>query len=236
MTNTEHSHHKNHQEKRGPLEFAIIGLGRFGQRTARGLYEMGAEVLAVDTDPAKVNEVKEHVTTALCLDATVEETLASLGTEQMDAVVVAIGKDVQASILVTALLKQYNCPNIIARASNDLQARILQRVGADKVIYPEDDEARRLVRVLASPHILDQIDLEGDIELAILEVPSSFVGKSLIDLQLRKVFSVNVVAVRTFEGGSPQTIFPEAAYILKADDIMYVVGPAEGLRRVDGMK
>lgn len=221
----------------GRGQFAIIGLGRFGQRVASGLYEAGAEVLAVDTEPAKVAEIKSHVTTAITTNAAHEEALAALGVDQMDAVVVAIGKDAEASILVTALLKQYGCPRIIARASSDLQARILQRVGADQVIYPEDDEARRLVRVLSSPHVLDQIDLQGDLDLALLTVPVAFVGHNLLELQLRQRYSVNVVAIRQPETDSQtgQTVFPDAQYCVQTGDRLYVVGPAEALARIAAM-
>lgn len=223
--------------KTGHRQFAVIGLGRFGQRVATGLYQMGAEVLAVDTDAAKVAAIKQEVTAAVCLDTAHEEALASLGVDNMDAVVVAIGRDVQASILTTALLQQAGCPYIVARASNELHAQILGMVGANRVIYPEDEAARRLVRGLASPHILDQVDLEGDIELAVLTVPQSFCGKSLIELGLRQNYTVNVVAIRTPETDTQAatTIFPDAHYVLQPRDRLYVVGPAEGLRRVDGL-
>lgn len=221
----------------GRGQFAVIGLGRFGQRVAGGLYEAGAEVLAVDTDPAKVAEIKSHVTTAITANAAHEEALAALGVDQMDAVVVAIGKDVEASILVTALLKQYGCGQIIARASSDLQARILQLVGADRVIYPEDDEARRLVRVLSSPHVLDQIDLQGDLDLALLSAPADFIGHTLVDLKLRQRYSVNVVAIRQADTDSQPgpTIFPDASYSVQPGDRLYVVGAAEALARIAAM-
>ncbi len=223
--------------KAGYRQFAVIGLGRFGQRVATGLYEMGAEVLAIDSDAAKVAEIKQEVTAAVCLNTTHEDALGSLGVDEMDAVVVAIGRDVQASILTTALLQQAGCPYIVARASNELHAQILGLVGADRVIYPEDEAARRLVRGLASPHILDQVDLEGDIELAVLTAPRSFCGKSLTELSLRQTFTVNVVAIRTAETDTQAatTIFPDAQYVLQPGDRLYVVGPAEGLRRLDGL-
>jgi len=172
---------------------------------------MGAEVLAIDSDAAKVAEIKQEVTAAVCLNTTHEDALGSLGVDEMDAVVVAIGRDVQASILTTALLQQAGCPYIVARASNELHAQILGLVGADRVIYPEDEAARRLVRGLASPHILDQVDLEGDIELAVLTAPRSFCGKSLTELSLRQTFTVNVVAIRTAETDTQAatTIFPD---------------------------
>jgi trk system potassium uptake protein TrkA len=221
-----------------PGQFAIIGLGRFGQRVAGGLYEAGAEVLAVDLDPDKVAQIKASATIAMTANAAHEETLAALGVDQMDAVVVAIGKDAEASILVTALLKQYGCRQIIARAASDLQARVLQMVGADRVVYPEDDEARRLVRVLGSPHVLDQIDLQGDLDVALLTAPAEFVGHSLVELQLRQRLAVNVVAIRQAETASqPGTVvFPDADYRVQADDRLYLVGSAEALARVAAME
>ncbi|NPV46550.1 MAG: TrkA family potassium uptake protein [Armatimonadetes bacterium] len=223
--------------KRGYRQFAVIGLGRFGQRVATGLYQMGAEVLAIDSDAAKVAAIKQQVTAAVCLDSAREEAVRSLGVDNMDAVVVAIGRDVQASILTTALLQQAGCPYIVARASNELHAQILGMVGANRVIYPEDEEAKRLVRGLASPHVLDQVDLVGDLELAVLKAPRSFCGKSLVELGLRQKYTVNVVAIRTAETDTQAatTIFPDAHYVLQPQDQLYVVGPSEGLRRLDGL-
>jgi trk system potassium uptake protein TrkA len=191
----------------------------------------------VDADEGKVGEIKQEVTSAVCMNAANEEALASLGVEGLDAVVVAIGRDVEASLLITALLKQYGCQRTIARASNGLHARILQMLGADRVIYPEVDEARRLVRVLTSPHILDQIYLEGDVEFALLQTPDSFLGKSLRELALRQKYSTTVVAVRTVgtDTEPPQMLFPDADYVMQEGDQIYVVGSQEGLRRLDAM-
>ena len=131
-------------------QYAVIGLGRFGSRVAAGLYNAGAEVIAIDTDPHNVDAVKADVTTAVTMDATSKDALRSLALDELDAVVVAIGRDTEASILVTALLRELGCKRIVARAGSNLHADILRRVGATQVVYPEDDIAAGLVRSLAS--------------------------------------------------------------------------------------
>jgi len=214
-------------------QFAVIGLGRFGGRVAVGLYENGAEVIAVDDDPEKVDDIKTSVTAAVTMDATDEEALRQLNVEELDAVVVAIGKDIEASILVTTLLKELGAHHVVARASTAIQAKILDRVGADRVIYPEDDMAARLVRSLTSPHILDHIELEGDIDLAQVIVPQSFVGHTLKDLDLRNRFGVWVVIVRPKEG--PVTV-ADAEYKFREGDHAYVMGRAENIERWDKLE
>jgi len=216
-------------------QFGVIGLGRFGTRVAAGLYDNGAEVIAIDADPANVDGVKGDVTNSVVLDATNKDALRSLALNELDAVVVAIGRDTEASILVTALLRELGCNKIVARAGNDLHADILNRVGATRVVYPEDEVAAGLVRSLTSPHVIDLVELEGDIDFALLAIPESFVGSTLRGLDLRAKYNLTVVALRTTDPETlePAVVVPGPDDKLQAGDRMYVVGNHESFERID---
>jgi len=220
---------------RRPRQFGVIGLGRFGARVAAGLYERGAEVIAVDDDPEKVAAIKSDVTNAIRADCTNRAALEAIAMDQLDAVIVGIGRDIEANILVTALLREIGCRTIIARAASGLHADILQRVGASGVVYPEDDVAARLVRSLSSPRVVDLVELEGDVDFALLEMPRAFVGKTLRELQLRAKYGLTVVAIRRprGDGTAPEVILPGPDDALLDGDRMYVVGDEEALLRID---
>ncbi len=219
---------------RQPLQFAVIGLGRFGARVAAGLYEQGHDVVAIDKEQQAVDQIRDQVTTAICGDTTHRATLEAAGISEMDTVVVAIGDDVEASILTTALVKQMGCRHVVARASTDLHAEILKLVGAHEVVYPEHDVAIRLTRKLASPLIDAYVPLEGDLEFVHISVPESFIGHSLSELQVRRKHKVTVVAVHTTdENGQPTIILPSASYVFKKGDTAWVVGHEADLRRFE---
>ncbi|MCD6351026.1 MAG: TrkA family potassium uptake protein [Armatimonadetes bacterium] len=220
------------------LQFAVIGLGRFGSRVARGLYQQGHDVVAVDSNPDAVQEISDGVTTALCGDATRDDVLTSVGVDEMDTVVVAIGDNVEASILVTGLLSQRGCRRIVARASTDLHARILEMVGAHEVVYPERELARRLVRSLSSPNVREYVPIQGNLEFVQMTVPAQFVGHSLAELDVRNKYRATVVAVQRAkdEEGNRETLVPHADYVFQPDDMMWVVGHEPDLRRLESLK
>lgn len=218
-------------------QFAVIGLGRFGARVAAGLYQHGAEVVAIDSSPDKVEDIKGSVSTAICMDAADENELAHLNVPEFDAIVVAIGRDIEASILITALLRQLGARVVISRASTNLQARILDLVGATGVIYPEEDIAARLVRSVISPHIVDHIALEGDIDFALVKAPKGFVGKSLQELEIRTRYGITVVAVRGAGAGKQEPAqVPSPDYVVRDGDLLYVVGSDEDINVVAEME
>ncbi len=219
------------------LQFAVIGLGRFGSRVAEGLYQQGHDVIAVDVSREAVEENSDRVTAAICGDATRPDVLASIGASEMDTVIVAIGDDIEASVLVTGLLSQGGCKKIVARASTDLHARILEMIGAHEVIYPEREMAIRLVRSLASPTIRDYVPIEEDLEFVQMTVPPAFVGKSLGQLDLRRKYNVTVVAVHTTdaESGAAKTVVPTAEYVFLAQDTMWVVGHRHDLEKIEAL-
>lgn len=211
-------------------QFAVIGLGRFGQSVAITLARMGYEVLAIDTDEERVNEVMEHVTHAVQIDALDENALKSLGIRNFDVVIVAIGQDMQASILVTVMLKEMGVREVIAKARTELHGRVLAKVGADKVVFPERDMGIRVARALVTKNILDQIELSPDYSILELVAPEEFVGKTLEESAIRLKHGVTVLAIRR---GSDVIISPGAKQVIEPGDILVTVGRNDRLKRLE---
>lgn len=224
-------------------QFAVIGLGRFGWRVAVTLAEAGAEVLAIDRDPTLVQEIAPFVSHAAAVDTTDERAMRALHIETMDAAVVAIGENVEASILTVSLLAEIKTPLIIARAFTGVQARILEKVGASRVVYPEDEVAVNVANGLMSEHILDYIALPGRQSVVRMEVPDKFVGRTLQELHLRARFGVTVVSIlRARPTGAPdETMTPDGLvvhvpgpdHLLHKDDVMILFGSAESIRKLE---
>ena len=177
--------------------FVIIGLGRFGGSICRTLVESGQEVLAIDSSEDRVNEYMNIATHAVVANAQDEMTLRSLGIRNFDHVIVAIGEDIQASILVTLMVKEMGVPNILAKAQNEYHARVLEKIGADRVVHPERDMGQRIAHNLVSKNILDYLELSDEFSLAEINVTNrKFYGKTLDELDFRQRFGLNVVAIR----------------------------------------
>jgi trk system potassium uptake protein TrkA len=210
-------------------QVAVIGLGRFGSSVARTLVQSGCEVLAVDADAERVKAIVEEVTEAVQADALDEAALKSLGLRNFEAVVVAIGHEVKASILVTVLLKEMGVPKIVAKAHDELHGKVLQKVGADVVVYPERDMGVRLAHTLLSRSIIDEIQLSASYSIFELQAPSQFLDRSLKELQLRQRFGMTVLAVRRGEG---VVISPEASFVLEQGDILVALGRPDKLERL----
>ncbi|MHB8926300.1 MAG: potassium channel family protein [Bacillota bacterium] len=210
-------------------QFAVIGLGRFGSSVARALNAMGHEVLAVDSDEENVQRMADEVTHAVTADATDAAALKAMGIRNFDAVVVAIG-DMQASILCTLLLKELGVGDVVAKADNDLHGKVLQRTGADRVIYPERDSGVRLAHNLSASTILDYIELAPDYSIVEISATQALVGKTLRHLALRVTFNVNVIAIRR---GSSMNITPQADDQVLAGDVLIVVGRNDDIKRLE---
>ena len=210
-------------------EFAVVGLGQFGMSVARHLARQGASVLAVDLNQELVDNAATEVDVAIRADATDERTLEELQLETMGCVVVAIGAhSIEASILTTALLKQVGVPRIVSRAISDLHARILRTIGADEVVNPEEQMGKRLALRLAEPSIIEQVEL-GDSQLAEVEAPEAFVGKTLIELDIRNKYGVSVMAIQR---GETVMASPRAIEKILSGDILVVVGSVDSVRRI----
>lgn len=208
-------------------QFAIIGLGRFGSSLARTLIRMGYEVLAIDTNEANINNMADVVTHAVQANALEDGVLKSLGIRNFDVVIVAIGQDIQSSILVTVMLKEIGVKKVVAKATTELHGKVLERVGADIVVFPERDMGERVARWLVSRNIIDQINLSPDYSLIEMAVPEKFLGKTLQEADLRKKYGVTVLAIRR---NGDFIISPGARQMLEKNDILIVIGQNEKLK------
>ncbi|WP_123039463.1 potassium channel family protein [Cohnella candidum] len=202
-------------------QFVIIGLGRFGSSLGRELVQLGYEVLGVDRDEEKVDEMSNVLTHAVVADGTDEEVLRSVGVRNFDCGVVAIGDDIQASILAAILLKDLGVKKVVGKAVNELHGRVLEKIGVDRVVYPERDMGIRVAHQLVSPNLLDYIELSKNYTIAELGVPKCLSGKSLSDINPRGRFGCSVVAINKPKG---MIIAPVADDILSENDVMVVIG------------
>lgn len=207
-------------------QFAIIGLGRFGQSVARTLYSMNHDVLAVDKDEELIQEISDFVTHAVQADATDESVLKALGIRNFDVVVVSIASDIQSSVLITLLCKEAGVKYVIAKAQNELHAKVLYKIGADKVVFPERDMGMRIAHNLVSANILDYIELAPDYSLVEIRALPTWVGKSLRTISMREKFGVNVLAIRE---GKDINVSPKGDDIINKDNILVVIGGNEDI-------
>ena len=225
------------------LRYAVIGLGRFGATLARHLGDLGAEVIAIDHREERVAEVRDHVSVAIRLDATTERNLREHGLEGVDVAVVGMGENFEATQLVTVILKRLGVGQVVVKAPTPLQYEILKRIGADEVVSPEKESAIRLAQRLLSPRILDYIELAEGYSLVQLKVPAGFAGKSLRELDVRRVFGVNVVAIkRSVETGRDEDDRPvieerfvgttDPTDVIEEGDVLVVIGADADLDRL----
>jgi trk system potassium uptake protein TrkA len=207
-------------------QVAVIGLGRFGSSVARTLAGSGCEVLAVDVDEARVKAIADEVTDAVRANALDEEALRALGLRNFEVVVVAIGHEVQASILTTVLLKEMGIPKIVAKAQDELHGRVLQKVGADIVVFPERDMGVRLAHTLISRNVIDEIQISTDYSILEMAAPHGFLGRSLKDLELRQRFGLSVLAIRRKDR---IIVSPNADQVVDEGDILVALGQPDKL-------
>ena len=205
-----------------PQRVAIIGLGRFGRSTALTLNDLGYEVTAIDVDEKSINEIAPHVALAASGDGTDEELLRSLQVDQSDVGIVAQGSNLEASVMTTLLLKRLNIPWVVSKAKSELHGELLERIGADRVIFPESDAGNRLAHSLAVRHISDYISLTGDAGVAKLTAPAHFVGKSLSELALEKLYNLNLLLIKR---GQKIITVPNYREIIEFGDELLLVGP-----------
>ncbi len=209
----------------------MIGLGKFGFHVAKSLFEEGNEVIAIDKDPDKVQEVDLYCTEAIVLDVSEKEKLRSLGLDEMDAVVVSIGTDVSRSVLVTFYLHELGLKRVLAKAIDEDHAKVLMRVGATEVIHPEKAMAIKVAQGLSRPNILDFIPLSEDYNLLQIAPPEAFVGKTLRQLDLRAKYSIHVIAVEEVLTENI-VLVPSADFVIKESDILIVLGKTQDVRRI----
>ncbi|MDI3534561.1 MAG: trk/ktr system potassium uptake protein [Thermosediminibacterales bacterium] len=211
-------------------QFAVIGLGRFGSSIARTLYSLGYDVLGIDSDEDKIQAMTNSVTHAVTADATDESALKALGIRNFDVVVVSIGQDIQSSILVTLMIKELGVNYVVAKAQNELHGKVLYKIGADRVVFPERDMGIRVAHNLVSSNILDYIELAPDFSIVEVAAVPSWYGKSLKELNLRVKYGVNVMAIKN---GGEVNISPGAEDVVKEGDVLLVVGSNENLKKIE---
>lgn len=202
-------------------QFAVIGIGRFGGSVARTLYNMGYEVLCIDGNEEMIDEIKDDVTYAVTADAQEERVLESLGIRNFDVVIVAIGSDIQASVLITLNLKEMGVKKVVAKAVSDIHGKLLEKVGADKIVYPERDMGERVAHYLARTNLLDYIEISDKHSLLEVTVPKFLSGKTLKETNMRAKYGVNVVAVKR---GSELIVSPSGDEVLIGDDVLILIG------------
>jgi trk system potassium uptake protein len=211
-------------------QFVIIGLGRLGSAMIGTLDSLGYEVLGIDNDEEVVQELSADFPHAhlVAADATEESVLRDLNVGQFDAAAVVIGENMEAGILATTNLKEIGVPFVVARANGKLHARVLERIGVDRIIEPEKDMGAQVARTMASPGVRDYVDLGGDEALIESEVPEEWVGKSLADLHLSRQSGLTVLAIKP--KGGPGTI-PSGDTVFREGDVLVVGGTKENLDR-----
>jgi len=213
--------------------FAVIGLGAFGRQICRTIMNKGGKVIALDNNPALVESVNEWVTRAILLDSTDQAALASVSLEDVDVAVVAIGDNIEASVLTTAILKEIGLPFVLARAVSEIHEKVLRKVGADEVINLEIEEGVRIASRLIAPEVADRIPVAEDISLAEVFLPADFQKMRVADLQLQKKFHLSLAAIKhtlvdVDELGNPlrkdEVKFPQEDTELSDGDVLLVFG------------
>jgi trk system potassium uptake protein TrkA len=227
-------------------QFAVIGLGAFGKKVATTLAEKGADVIAIDKSRDSVESIKEDVSAAIVLDSTDEEAMKAADIQDVDAAVVALGDNQEEAILITAILKKMGVSRIVARAINKLYAHVLKSVGADTVIVIEEQMGEDLAKRLLSPEIYQQVVLTTGHSLVEIEARPEFVGKSLRQLDLRKTYGVNIIAIQrkipqvNEEGKITHKVevndIPGPDDTIEKGDILVVVGADESIEKMSIME
>ena len=209
--------------------YLVIGLGRFGSSLATQLCNLGAEVLAMDVRSDLVQQVANSVTHAVVGDAQDKEVLRSLGARNFDCAIIAIGDDLAASVLVTMNLKELEVPYIVCKAHDETHRKVLEKLGVDRVVIPEQEHAQRLGRSLYRHNVLDYIELSKDYGILEVPTPKAWVGKTLRELNVRAKLGVNIIAV---ENDGKTNVSPAADYAVKSGDTLVVLGENYALEAV----
>lgn len=212
-------------------QFIVLGLGRFGSAVATTLVELGHEVLGVDNDEERVDALKDKITQAVQADISEEKVLTELGVKNFDAAIVCIGTDLETSILVTMMLKEMGLKYIIAKAQNNLHAKVLEKIGVNKVVFPERDMGARIARRLITPNIKDYVELEPDYNIIEIKVLPEFIDKTLSELDMRNKYGINVLAIKRNDS---LNISPRAKDVIKKGDFLIVIGETKKINELAG--
>lgn len=209
-------------------QYAVFGLGSFGESVAVTLQELGCEVVVVDNHMERIEDISPYVSYAVQADIEDPEVIRSLGVRNLDGVVVAVADDMEASIMATLVSKEIGVPYVLAKAKNELHAKVLKKIGADSIIFPEKEIGQSVARNLVSGEFVDWISLSPDYSITEIQVPEKWIGKSLSEIDVRRTKDVNVVGVRIGEK-IQVTIDPEEP--LQKEMMLIMIGSNEALEK-----
>lgn len=212
-------------------QFVVIGMGRFGYSVATCLAGLGEDVLAVDVDEGRIAEIAPHVTHAVQADSTDEKALKALGIGNFDVAIVSIGTNLQASIMVTMLCKELGVKYVLAKAQSNLHAKVLYKTGADKVIFPERDMGFRVAHNLSASNVLDYMEIAGDLRIVEIMAIPAWTGKSLIELDFRVRYDVNIIAIK--KSGEDMNTAPKGTDEIELSDSLIVVGEKNAIEKLE---
>ncbi len=211
-------------------QFVVIGCGRFGTSVAMKLNELGSEVMVVDNNEEIIQDISEYVTHAVQADATDENTIRSLGIRNFDVAVVTIGSDIQSSILITLMCKELGVKHVVAKAQNELHAKVLYKIGADRVVFPEREMGIRIAKNLVYENVLDYVELDPRYGIAEIYAPDDWVGKSIRQLDLRSKYHINVLGLK--QGADLNVQFdPESQ--LTEGTVLVVIGSNTDINKLE---
>lgn len=210
------------------MQFAVIGIGRFGSSIAKTLSDLGHEVLAIDSDEEKIQQIANVVTHAVVADVTNIDAMKAIGVRNVDVAVITMGSHMQSSILGTMILKEIGIKKVISKANNDIHGKVLEKIGADKVVYPERDTGIRLAHSLTSNNIIEQIDLDPNYSIVEMLAPKKIIGKPLKSLDIRKQFGVYIMAIKYDSG---MTVAPGADDVIGDNDVIVLIGHNDALEK-----
>ena len=212
-------------------QFVVIGLGRFGSSIATTLYSLGNDVLVIDKNEDLIQDIASEVTHAVQADATDENALRALGIRNFDVAIISIGGDIQSSVMATLILRELGVKYIIAKGNGELHAKVLYKIGADRVVLPEKDMGVRVAHNIISSSILDYIELSSDYSIMEVKAFEDWVGKDLKSLNLRKKYGINVIAIKK---GEKINLNPAADDIVCKDNVIVAIGSKEALTSLEG--
>jgi trk system potassium uptake protein TrkA len=214
-------------------KFVVLGLGNFGIYLAKSLSEVGKEVIAVDRNKERVQKAQEFCSYALVGDATDKSMLDSIGVEKGDTVMVSLGDNISASVLVTLYLKDLDVQNVQVKIISEDHGRVLEKIGATEVIFPERDLAQKVAQTLSSPNVIDYLPLTGEYDIVEIAPPKDFIGKTLAELRLRNKYNISILAVR---GLVPESITmnPGGSFTVKDSDILLALGKPDDIEKIKG--
>jgi trk system potassium uptake protein len=212
-------------------QFMVLGMGLFGSSLAKALHDMGHEVLAVDSDADLVEAIAPYVTQAVQIDATDEAALQELGVRNFDAVIVSIGKNLRDSILVCVIIKELGVPYLIAKATDEIHAKVLRKIGVDRVVFPERDMGVRVAKSLVTPNVLEMMEFSGDYRLIEIILPAKWAGNSISEIDVRRKYGISILAIQRdgqfIVSPSPDTVF-------ETGDILLVLGQKDDISNISG--